>query len=766
VIALTAAMGVVALRGSAGALGSVFGGKGGGPNVPDIPDNLGKNVGTLGGGLKAAGIGSAKIALGGVAIGAAIAAIGAGIAGASWLMGKALPTFAEGMEAFEDIDGEKLVSAAKGMGAVSVAMVAMGAASAAAGIGTLLGTIFSVGQQSPIEKLKEFQKETLDVGVIENNANAIVAYSNAMAKMKESSGSALGAISGGIAQGINGLLGRSDVPWDKLKAFGEQRIPADGIKNNAEAVVAYSEAMSKLKVTEGLGAMVGAATNAIARAFGGEVQMPWDKMIEFGNVTLPNEDKIKTNADTLKAFGEAVDAMPQIQGNRQGGFFGVVAGLFAGDVKMPWDQLIEFGNITIPPEAKTNIPANAEALKLFGEAISAMPEIKGIDAGGWFSGEIKMPWDSLQDFAGVTLPPNATEQITTNGIALKLFGEALKEIPEIQGVDTGRWFSSTKMPWELLDDFAKLRVDKNKIQSNKEMMDVVTSIFTQSPELTFSFSEESSANLNRLTKSLRDFQRLNSRDIMSNARAIREASQAISGSESALSQIDSAVSVSNRRGRQRENQNSSLPNPMQLITGVRTSSQSAPVPFPTPDQVTTQAIPTTARFETTDFTQLDTAIPTTARFETTDIEQLLNIAIPTTARFETADYTQLDTAIPTTARFEQVSIDDIIRKNDTTDITNLLSLNLDKLINTNLVLPRNIEVIATVPTPEQVTTQAMPEQQATATPAPQIAQNNVENNTARGLEEMTYTLVSKLDRVIDLLDNGNDTQERLYRATV
>ncbi len=80
--------------------------------------------------------------------------------------------------------------------------------------------------------------------------------------------------------------------------------------------------------------------------------------------------------------------------------------------------------------------------------------------------------------------------------------------------------------------------------------------------------------------------------------------------------------------------------------------------------------------------------------------------------------------------------------------------------------PRNIEVIATVPTPEQVTTQAMPEQQATATPAPQIAQNNVENNTARGLEEMTYTLASKLDRVIDLLDNGNDTQERLYRATV
>jgi hypothetical protein len=80
--------------------------------------------------------------------------------------------------------------------------------------------------------------------------------------------------------------------------------------------------------------------------------------------------------------------------------------------------------------------------------------------------------------------------------------------------------------------------------------------------------------------------------------------------------------------------------------------------------------------------------------------------------------------------------------------------------------PRNIEVIATVPTPEQVTTQVMPEQQATATPAPQIAQNNVENNTARGLEEMTYTLASKLDRVIDLLDNGNDTQERLYRATV
>jgi hypothetical protein len=199
---------------------------------------------------------------------------------------------------------------------------------------------------------------------------------------------------------------------------------------------------------------------------------------------------------------------------------------------------------------------------------------------------------------------------------------------------------------------------------------------------------------------------------------------------------------------------------------MRSSAEVTSARSPEQEPVSDTAIPTMARFETTDITQLDTAIPTTARFETIDIEHLLNIAIPFTARFETADFTQLDTAIPTTARFEQVSIDDIIKKNDTTDITNLLSLNLDKLINTNLALPRNIEVIATVPTPEQVTTQAVPEQQATATPAPQIAQNNVENNTTRGLEEMTHTLASKLDRVIDLLDNGNDTQEKLYRATV
>jgi len=81
----------------------------------------------------------------------------------------------------------------------------------------------------------------------------------------------------------------------------------------------------------------------------------------------------------------------------------------------------------------------------------------------------------------------------------------------------------------------------------------------------------------------------------------------------------------------------------------------------------------------------------------------------------------------------------------------------------SIASPRNVEAASTVPTPDQITTRITPEQQSTVTPAPQIAQNNVENKTAEGLENMTHELASRLERVIYLLDNGNAIQEKLYR---
>jgi hypothetical protein len=103
---------------------------------------LGQGAGGLIQGLMsgiAAGIGAfanPKILLGAGILSGAIVLIGAGIAGASWLMGKALPTLADGLMQVQQVDGDKLVTAAKGIAAIGAAMAVFGA-------GSVLGTVAS-----------------------------------------------------------------------------------------------------------------------------------------------------------------------------------------------------------------------------------------------------------------------------------------------------------------------------------------------------------------------------------------------------------------------------------------------------------------------------------------------------------------------------------------------------------------------------------------------------------------------------------------------
>jgi hypothetical protein len=96
-------------------------------------------------GLAIAGLGAmaGQIALGGFAVAAVIIQVGAAIAGATWLVGAVLPTLAEGFGSFAKIEGGKLVDAAKGIGALGVALAAFGVGSPLAAAGNILGTVLN-----------------------------------------------------------------------------------------------------------------------------------------------------------------------------------------------------------------------------------------------------------------------------------------------------------------------------------------------------------------------------------------------------------------------------------------------------------------------------------------------------------------------------------------------------------------------------------------------------------------------------------------------
>jgi hypothetical protein len=158
-------------------------------------DDLGKAGIALAGlaaasaGLALAGAAAAPIALGGAAIGGALGAIGLGLAGAAWLLGNTLPTLAEGITKFTEMDGENLEKVGIGMAGIGAGLLAIGASPVASAVGSFVGWISSLfGAKDPIDRLKRFEQLA---GPLSKAAPALTNFSNSFS-------SAIRALNGSI----------------------------------------------------------------------------------------------------------------------------------------------------------------------------------------------------------------------------------------------------------------------------------------------------------------------------------------------------------------------------------------------------------------------------------------------------------------------------------------------------------------------------------------------------------------------------------------
>jgi hypothetical protein len=159
-------------KGAGGALSGLAGGEG-----------AGKALKGVAGGLTA--FANPKILLGATIFGAAITIIGAGIAGAAWILGKALPTFAEGLQAFDELDGENLKGVGLGVIQLGAGLVAFGAGGAIAGIGGIVGSLAEgfgslFGVKSPLEKMMEFAKVGPELKLA---GDGIASFNTSLAKL-------------------------------------------------------------------------------------------------------------------------------------------------------------------------------------------------------------------------------------------------------------------------------------------------------------------------------------------------------------------------------------------------------------------------------------------------------------------------------------------------------------------------------------------------------------------------------------------------------
>lgn len=492
----------VAMKAAKG-IGGMIGG-GGGKAADGVGAAIGKGAGAGMKGLASgiAAFANPAVAIGSVVFGLAIAAIGAGIAGATWLVGKALPTLAEGMKSFEELDGRALIDAGKGMGAVGLGLAAFGAGSAVAGLGNLVGGISEgimglFGGDDPLTKLEKFSAAKIDGAAVERNAQALVAFSEAMAS--QGAGAAMSGI-GGLVSGIAGFFGAdTDIPYDEISKFASYALPAEAIKRNSEAVVAFGDAMAAFGGGVSQQA-VGGLLGGVASFFGAGIKLPINDILLFSAVEF-NQDIIRKNSEAVKAFGEAMQNIPQVERDKVGGFLGGIGTFFGGKeggIKILKD-VAEFG-----AEKIANIDtviANAEALKLFGEAMAAAPANIDRESGGGLIGAVG--WILSGSEGGMTVLKDLNEfgktkienieQIKVNAEALKLFGEAMSGLSgvEVAKLDFGN------IPKLVTDvqSFEGMSIDLEKIRENAAIMNGLGNTFNN-------FGQISSENLKLFTEGL------------------------------------------------------------------------------------------------------------------------------------------------------------------------------------------------------------------------------------------------------------------------
>lgn len=266
--------------------------------APDAGD-----VGESGPALKQAGNSFKDVVKGGTALGIALVAMGAGLAGAVWIVGKALPTLADGFKSFKEVDGKNLIGVGLGMAGLGVGVIALG-------VGAPMNALASLMGDDPLEKivgmLLKLQNWNLDRKKIEDNGAALMAFAKAMTAIAGLS--AIGAVGNAyksVANALTGAFGGStEPPYKQLQEFSNLNINAARTKNNATAFAYFSEAMASYK---GLGSPTSAIGTALADTTAKffKVRPPLEQFVYFSKLDV-NQKRTKINADSFVLFSEAM----------------------------------------------------------------------------------------------------------------------------------------------------------------------------------------------------------------------------------------------------------------------------------------------------------------------------------------------------------------------------------------------------------------------------------------------------------------------------
>ena len=530
--------------GDSGGRGGIGGGLSSiGKGIGDFGKGIGKGIEGVFKGLAKgiAAFANPAILLGATILAASITIIGAGIAGAVYIFSKVLPSLAEGMKTFEELDGKALMQAGAGMGAIGLGLVALAAGGVAAtGAALAIGvlTLMGPGIFKPIE---DFGKLNLDAKKIKNNAAAVGYWAAGMAALAV--GSSAGAfasfagMAGSLFDGIAGFFGGGGLPEDKMQAFAAMDLDPKKMARNSKAVAAYSLGMAALAVGS-VGSTISSMANVVGNVFDGITgffggALPGDKMIAFQSLNLDAE-KMKNNSKAVVEYSLGMAALAagsmgstiSSMANTVGSVYDSITGFFGG--ALPGDKMIAFQSLNLDAEKMGN---NADAVAAYtkgmailtagsaASTISSMANVAGSLADGivgFFGGDL--PLDKVRKFGEVKL--NA-EQISNNATAVVGYGEAMAALGKgdamgfvgslsnagkqlVDGI-VSFFGGSNELPIDKLNKFGAMKINSKGIKKNasaivmfSEAMSGLKELNTNIATLGNVLSDKLITNLNRL----------------------------------------------------------------------------------------------------------------------------------------------------------------------------------------------------------------------------------------------------------------------------
>jgi muramidase (phage lysozyme) len=405
-------------------------------------------------------------------LGLSIAAIGLGIGAAAWIMGEALPKLAESLGKFKDIDGKNLTDVGAGMASLGLGISALNVGNAfgsLAGLGTKVmdGFLGMFGVKSNIdtviENMKKFSDPGINAAVVKNNAEAMSAFSNAFSSV---SGISSPGIFTSITNSLSDLFAGGD-PLTKLVNFSATKFDLPIIENNAKAFKAFDDAISSFKGASTPG-IFKTITNNLSDLFAGGD--PLTQFAAFG-ATKFDLPIIENNAKAFKAFDDAISSF---KGASTPGIFKTITNnlsdLFAGG-----DPLTQFSAFGATKFDLPTIENNAKAFTAFASALAAYTG-SGVGIGTAIAESILSffrvdpPIKQLNDFSKISLN---TETIKNNADAFVKFSNALSLYVGTSGVDIATALSMSVMSFFRVDppvkqfaDFSNIKIDPKQATIN------------------------------------------------------------------------------------------------------------------------------------------------------------------------------------------------------------------------------------------------------------------------------------------------------------